>query len=290
MSPTTIRKGVPILALAIILAACGRTAADDGAAAPSASDRPAPSGPAQPPEQPSERPSEEPSDRPSEQPSDAPAPSQPPSSPSGEPEPSVVEHGVGIVGRVTGDGVAVRNLPDLDSSLVGGTLSGGGTLDEIRLRAGDEVLVLVGPVYADGYSWYEVMAGGRGPASYYRGWMAGEFLERVRDVPQVNAVAWADGQGFSASASGNVAEFSPLVVAHGVTPMPGDDSCTFELFLVGTDGQRVVLVPTQTVTDARIGQAAAGNLEELYMDAGGSIEVGATTDCAFAVTVTVPQG
>jgi hypothetical protein len=287
MNPTQIRKGVPILALAIILAACGRATADEPSADPQPTDRPAPV-------EPSERPSADPSARPSREPSTPPAPSQPvaqPSAPSvADPEPSIVEHGVHFVARVTRDGVAVRNLPDLESGIVAGNLPNDGVLDEVRLTIGDEVLVLVGPVYADGYSWYEVVPGAVGPAQYFRGWVAGEFIEHLRDAPQFNSVAWVDGQGFSASASGTAPQFAPLVVAHGVTPMPGDVSCTYELFLIGTEGQRVVLVPTQTVTEAMVGQVAAGNLEELFMDAAGSIEIGATTDCSFAAAVNIPQG
>ena len=287
MNRTQIRKGVPILALALILAACGQATADEPSADPSPSDRPAPV-------EPSDRPSAEPSVRPST----PPAPSQPvaepdedPSAPPvADPEPSVVEHGVHFVARVTRDGVAVRNLPDLESGIVAGNLPDDGVVDEVRLSIGDEVLVLVGPVYADGYSWYEVIAGAVGPAQYFRGWVAGEFIEHLRDAPEFNSIASVHGQGFSASASGNVPEFAPLVVAHGVTPMPGDASCTYELFLIGTEGQRVVLVPTQTVTEAMIGQVAAGNLDELTMGAGGSIEIGATTDCSFAAAVNVPQG
>jgi hypothetical protein len=291
MQHTQTLKGVPILALAVVLAACGQAAADQPSANPQPTDRPAPV-------EPSERPSAEPSERPRHEPV-APAPSQPtappteaPSAPPAvDPEPVVVEHGVHFVARVIRDGVAVRNLPDLDSALVDATNDGEGSIvEEIRLRIGDEVRVLVGPVFADGYSWYEVVAGGRGPAYSFRGWVAGEFIEHLHDAPEFNSVAWVDGQGFSASSSGHVPEFAPLVVAHGVTPLPGDASCTFELYLIGTDGQRIVLVPTQTVTDARIGQVAAGNLAELSMDAGGSIEIGANTDCSFAAAVNIPQG
>ena len=290
MTRTVIRKGVPILALTVVLAACGRTTANEPSEAPQPSNRPAPI-------QPSEEPSVEPSERPTQEPI-APAPASPVVQPSNEPsappaadpEPVVVEHGVHFLARVIRDGVAVRNLPDLQSGLVAGNLPNDESIAEVRLSIGDEVLVLVGPVYADGYSWYEVVAGGVGPAEYFRGWVAGEFIEHLRDAPQFNSVAWVDGQGFSASASAQVPEFAPLVVALGVTPMPGEASCTFELYLIGTEGQRIVVVPTQTVTGAMTGQAAAGDLDELYMDAGGYIEIGATTDCSFAAAVNIPQG
>ena len=150
------------------------TSADPAPETPALSERPS-----QPPtEQPSERPSERPSMQPPGQPAESPtaAPTAPPVA---TPDPTVVlEHPVPMIARATGDGIAVRNLPDLESSIVNGNDPGDVIVDEVRLRRGDEVVVFFGPVLADGYSWYEVMAGGTGPATYFRGWVAGEFLAR----------------------------------------------------------------------------------------------------------------
>ena len=284
MNRTVILKGVPHLALSLLLAACSQ-AADDGSASPMPSDvpsQPRSDRPSGQPADPSVAPTEDPSLGPSEEPLETPVPN---------PDPTVVEHGVHIVARVTGDGVAVRNLPDLQSAIVDGTShDDDGIVENIRLRAGDEVLVLVGPVYADGFSWYEVVAGPTGPADYFRGWVAGEFIEPLRDEPQFNSIVAIDGQGFPASSTGDVQEFAQLVVVLGVTPMPDEESCTWSLFFVTPDGSRVDIVPEQVVTEAMVGQVAAPNLEELAMDAGGTLLLEATGNCSYAAAVNAPQG
>jgi hypothetical protein len=283
-------KGVPILALSIVLAACGQASADQPSADPLPSTPPV----AQPSEQPSQAPAEpvatpKPSQQADEDPTEQ--PSQAPAEPVATPKPIVViEHGVPIIARVTSDGVAVRNLPDLESAIVDGNDPGDEIVEQIRLRRGDEVVVFVGPVYADGYSWYEVMAGGTGPAEYFRGWVAGEFLEHVSDADVLGPVLWVDGQGFTASAFGHVAAYSPLVVQHGVTPMPGQSSCAFGMSLVNTRGERIEIVPERTVTGAMVGQAAAGNLDALYMASEGTVTLDVTGDCSFAAAVRVLNG
>jgi hypothetical protein len=278
-------KGVPILALSIVLAACGQASAEGPSASPVPSERPSQAPVQRPSQQPSVRPSSEPAEGPSVTPT---APSAPPVA---TPKPFVlVEHPVPMIGRVTADGVAVRNLPDLESGIVNGNDAGDVVVDEIRLRRGDDVIVFFGPVVADGYSWYEVMAGGTGPADYFRGWIAGEFLEHLDDAAILGPVLSLDGQGFSASASGHVGSYAPLMVNHAVTPLAGDESCTFAMTLVGTRGQLIELVPQQVVTEARVGQVFAGNLEELYMDVEGDVTLDVTSDCSFAAAISIPQG
>lgn len=290
MQRTTTLRAVPILALSLVLVACGQVSADQPSASPSL-----PVVSPTPSEQPSEKPEATPRPTtpvgtpvPSEKPADRPSPQ--PASPTAPSEPIVIEHPVPMIARVTHDGLAVRNLPDLESALVAGNLPGDRIVENIRLRSGDEVVVILGPVYADGHSWYEVVAGAVGPAEYFRGWVAGEFLEHLRDMPEFNSVAVVDGQGFSASASGSVAAYSPLVVNLAVTPMPGDASCSFELVVIGTEGQRTVISQNDDIGEASVGQVAAPNLEELTMKTAGYVSLEVTSDCSFAVAANVPQG
>lgn len=280
MDHIAIRRGVPILALAIILAACGRATADEPSSSPEPSERPSPSAPA---EKPSERPSASP-DPPSN-----PAPSRPASpapTPVSDPEPVVVEHLLPMIGRVTADGVAVRWLPDLDSGVVNGQDEDLNLVVGIRLRTGDEVVVLNGPVRADGVSWYEVIAGSKGPAYVFRGWVSGEYLARVGDVSWLPGVLSFDGQGFPASASAHVPANTWLTVTYAATPMPGAATCTFELSVVGTDGERTVVVPKVEIDEATVGQTSAHVIESLVMAAEGQVLGEVTGDCSFAVTLT----
>lgn len=274
------RIGVSLLLGSVILAACGQTSADE---------------PSMPPSAPAEQPSESPSERPSEQPVATPRPSRPASpaetpteQPTVAPTPTpfvLVEHDLPMIGRVTADGVAVRTLPEVDAPIVNGNNPNDEVVDVVRLRAGDEVIVMVGPVMADGYSWYEVVAGARGPAQYFRGWMAGEFLERAGDAELFEPSLEVDGQGFDASGSAWFDAHSPLVVQHGVTPMAGKDSCTFAMSLVDTAGNRIELHPRQVVTGPMVGELAAGNWDALYVTTEGHVTLDVVSDCSFAVAV-----
>jgi hypothetical protein len=285
MNRIVVPRSLSILALSVVLAACGQTSADQPSSDPVPSVPPV----ASPSEQPTEVPATpavtpSPSERPSDQPGQVPA------TPIATPTPVVVEHEIPMIGRVNRDGVAVRTLPDLESGLVDGNDPDDRIVEKIRLRIGDEVLVVNGPIFADGYSWYEVVAGATGPAQYFRGFVAGEFLTRIAGEQGFNAVATVDGQGFHASASGWVHAYSPLVVFHGVTPMDGEASCTFELTIVDTAGERIEIVPEREVREAMIGQVAAPNVEALYMESEGYVTVDVMSDCSFAVMVNVPQG
>ena len=82
------------------------------------------------------------------------------------PSPAVVSEafGFGQRLRVTADGLAVRRAPTLSGALVFGAVwdaSGQqwiGTGEDVRLDAGYEVRVSLGPIHRDGVTWYRVMS------------------------------------------------------------------------------------------------------------------------------------
>ena len=117
---------------------------------------------------PSEQPSEGPSATPP--PSEVPSPSVDPSvSPSQPADPSgspfiPAELGPDRIGHVIAtDGLRVRSLP---------TISGGSVAFEPLLDANVKFYVVAGPVFADGYAWYQVDPYGGDPGSEPFGWVA----------------------------------------------------------------------------------------------------------------------
>ncbi|MCC6791760.1 MAG: SH3 domain-containing protein, partial [Thermomicrobiales bacterium] len=56
--------------------------------------------------------------------------------------------------------------------------STGGDVIEV-LADGTEGAILDGPVYADGYTWYQLGVPGYGPDGETPGWVAGEYLAQA---------------------------------------------------------------------------------------------------------------
>lgn len=254
--------GALVLALSIILAACAQ-----GTASPS---QPAPSQPTAP----------TPSDSPTEQPSQSPEPSDSP----GE----VVEHELPMIGRVVIDGVEVRTLPSADAPLLTGDRFSDGSRPEIVLAEGDLVVVTLGPVVADGESWYEIRAVDGGDVYFEFGWVPGDALEREGDLASGSPiVVGIDGQGQGASVDLEVPAGTPLTVRFAAVPTDGAESCEIDVTLLRTDGLGVN-VATDTPTEAMAFGLAADQLSSLFQEEAGTATLQVETDCSFAANVTQP--
>lgn len=269
--------GLAALALILVLAACGQVSAN----APS----PAPSQPTSP--SPSEAPSEEPT--PSPTPSPTPEPTQPPvATPDPTPIPILV-HDVPMIARSTTEGVNVRVVPDLQASLLAATrYSDGATVSGVRLSEGEHVVVSMGPVFAGGHSWYEVRAVDGGETYWEFGWVSGQFLERVSDVPATDPiVANAHGVGQGSSASADVIAGTPVTVRFAARPVDGALSCDIDVMVIGTDGLGVN-VATETLEDTRVYALSTFQLPSLFQEEAGTVRLDVTTDCTFAASMTMP--
>lgn len=258
--------GAALLGLTIILAACA-----DGVAAPE-------------PPTPSPTPALSPSDGPS--PSAAPIPTQQPS-----PDPlDVVEHELPMIARSTTDGVDVRTLPSLDAPLIAGErLSDGTQVPDIRLTTDMSVIAILGPVFADGESWYEVYAADGGDVYFSGGWVAGRELSREGDMPEGGPII-VDIYGLG---SGTAASYelplhgTPTTVRFAATPMPDRDECEIEVTLIRTDGA-AVNVATESVTEPMVAQLAADQLSSLFQEEAGTVTLQVRTDCSYAAALTLP--
>ena len=271
----TLAPGAVILALTIILAACTQAAS------------PTPSAPASPepiPSEepaPSEAPSEEPSEEPSEAPTEAPSPS----------EPEVIEHELPMTGRVTEDGIEVRTEPSLDAPiLTGESFTDPGTTPEIVLDADTLVLVMLGPVFAEDESWYEIAhadADG-GDVAFAGGWIPGRYLEREGDLPEGIAPVYVlHGQGEGGSVTVDALVGTPISVRFAAVPMPDADECDIDVNVTNTDGS-AANVQTGTIDDVLIGEVTPFAIPSLFQNEAGTVTLDVETDCSFAATMIAP--
>lgn len=234
-------------------------------------------------------------------PSSAPEPSEP-TSPSASPSPSadpsespieLVEHELPMLGRSTADGVEVHTLPSADSPLLTGfRLSDSSDVPDITMAEDELVIVTLGPVYADGISWYEVRATDGGEVYWEGGWVDGESLADEGDVPEGNAeMVVIHGVGSGTAATADVARGTPLTVKFAAVPLADDDSCELEVTVIRTDGA-AVNVATQTVTEATVFQIGAdiegGGLTSLFQEEAGTVTLQVRSDCAFSANVLYP--
>jgi hypothetical protein len=261
----TLTPGAVVLALTIILAACTQAAS------------PTPSPSASPEPIPTEEPA--PSDSPSE-PAETPTPS----------EPTVVEHELPMIGRVTDDGVEVRTEPSLDAPiLTGESFTDPGTMPEIVLDADDLVYVTLGPVFAEDESWYEVASVDGGDVNFAFGWVPGRYLEREDDSPAgFPVVVDIHGQGEGGSVTVDVLVGTPVSVRFAALPMPDADSCELDVTVIKTDGLGVN-VATETITEVTIVELTSNQLSSLFQEEAGTVTLEVETDCSFAATMTMPQ-
>lgn len=267
--------GAALLALTTVLAACGQAVADPGS--PTVPPSAAPS--------PSDTPSVEPS------PSGPPAPTQQPT-PTPSPTPTeVIEHELPMIGRPTTDGVDVRILPDLDAPLMVGELFGDGgqvqQVPDLRVSTDNLVVVTLGPVYADGESWYELSAADGEEVWFSGGWVPGQYLSREGELPEPIIVD-IYGLGSGTAASQEVPfHGTPTTVRFAATPMPDRDACEIEVTLIRTDGT-AVNVATESLTESMVAELSSAQLSSLFQEEAGKVTLQVRTDCSYAATLTLP--
>lgn len=267
------------LALAVVLAACGQVSAN----APS----PAPTVPATPvqSESPPVAPTPSPTARPTQPPVATPDPTPVPT-----PTPAaVIDFDLPMVARSTTDGVNVRVVPDLQAPLLVATrYSDGAIVPDVRLAAGQQVIVSMGPVFADGHSWYEVRAVDGGDEYWEFGWVSGQFLERVGDVPSPSPIVVnTHGMGEGGSASADVPAGTPVTVRFAAGPADGEASCEVDVTVIRTDGL-AVNVDTATLTDTRVYSVSPSQQSSLFQEEAGTVRLDVVTDCTFAANITMP--
>jgi hypothetical protein len=281
MSPAVIRKGAMAVALVLILAACGQASAEVRSPSQAPADQPAPTKPAEPMATPrpasSPAPIATPEPEPTEEPAEPPVDRDPH-------QPTVVRHELPMVGRVTVDGVAVRELPDLDAPLVTGssTTDVDEKIPNLRLDSGHIMVVTMGPLFADGVSWYYVHAES-GPIGF-AGWIAGEYI--AREGGYGRALDAIDGYGTGGTLDLDVRATAPIVVTLGVNLVDGDDACHFSADVVRGDGS-VVPISEGPVTGPMFGRAAAPDVADLVQTVDGTMTLRVETDCSFAASVSV---
>lgn len=257
-----------VLALTIVLAACGQ-----GTDAPSDPGPSVPAAPSEPAETPAESPSQEPS--PSEEPSESPG--------------DAVVHELPMIGRVVADGVEVRTLPSADAPLLEGDRFSDSSRVEVVLAEGELVVVTLGPVVAGGESWYEIRARDGGDVYYEFGWVPGDALADEEDLPGGSPIVDViHGEGSGASIDVEIpGPGTPLTVRFAAVPLDDGQSCEIDVLLLRTD-ELGVNVATQTVTEPIAFQLSANELSSLFQEEAGTARLKVTTDCSFAANVTQP--
>jgi hypothetical protein len=253
-----------LLGLTIILAACAQGVADP--VSPTASPTAAQS----------------PSDEPS--PSVAPTPTQQPS-----PSPiEVIEFELPMIARSTADDVEVHTLPSADAPLLIGEAFPDMNRVEVRLAADELVAVLLGPVFFEGTSWYQVSSVDGGDQAFAYGWVSAEFLVRESDVPDGSPqVVTVHGLGGVTDVSAPVPSGTPLTVEVGAAPMPDSDSCELDVTLIRSDGLGVN-VATESLTGPYAFQLSANELSSLFQEEAGDVTLQVETDCSYAASLTQP--
>lgn len=286
-----LRSAAPIAAtitLALVLAACGQTTANQEpsviptstpVATPDSSPTPTPTPVITPAPVPSKAP---------ERPTVTPTP-KPVATPTPAPQPVVVRHTVPSIAQVTADGVNVRKAPSTSAPLLDGERLPDLTPIQVRVDAGQQVRINYGPVIADGESWYNVLAvGGTDIWIGGNGWIAGRFLASVSDAEQYPLVATVSGSGSGTSVDAKLPGSAALTVSFGAAPLAGEASCRMDVSLVRTDG-RTVTVAGETISDAIDVEVTAFEMEGLYQEAGGAVRLLVETDCSFAAALTAPM-
>jgi len=251
-----IAPGAASLGLILVLAACASPVADSPSPTPGAS--------------------------PSSEPTASPEPTATPS------QVEVIEHDLPMTGRATAD-VDVRTLPSMDAPLLSGErLSDLSTVPDIRLTAGDLVLVTLGPVLADDQSWYEVRVVDGGEVYWEGGWVPGESLVREGDMPEGQApMVHTYGLGSGTTITAEVAVGTPVTVRFAATPMPDSGACEIEVTLLRSDDLGVN-VATESLTGPAVIQLTPEELSSLFQEEAGTVTLEVETDCSFAASLTIP--
>jgi hypothetical protein len=274
--------------VAIVLAACGQAVAVPVET---------PSNPASEIPSPTPRPTAEPTARPSVAPSEQPsaeppvAPSAPPAAPSRPATPPTVGKLTNwSVARTTAAGVAVRTLPSIDAPMYTGERRGDfEPVPNLRLPAGQHVVVTLGPVSSDGHDWYMVDYFTDADVYFTAAWISGSFLEPVTEPTGFNPLqAVLDGADEEASVSFTVGPWSSASARFAAAPIGDAPSCEFH-FEMAVDGVPV-MEADQHVTTGLSEVTTPRDVPDLVGDEEAEITLSVRTDCSFAVAGYEPQG
>lgn len=204
--------------------------------------------------------------------------------------PQVVVHELPMIARTTTDGIGVREAPGSDAPLVSGErYSDPATVPNVELAAGEPVISTLGPVFADGESWYQVTAASDGGEwlSWGAGWVPGRHLTREGEPEGYAPLVGVHGLGSGATVAGDVSVGTPITLDFAATPMPGADACEFAITLLGTDGATIYSL-NESVTAAIVRQVTRDDVPALFQDEAGSVSLEIETECSYAAAMWLP--
>ena len=253
------------LVLLITVAACAPGTADAPSPTPTPSDQP---------------PAESPTPSPSESPS-------PPATPG-----DVVEFELPMIARATEDGVDVHARPSTDAPPLTGEQFPDMNRVDIILAADERVSVTLGPLVAEGVSWYQVASVDGGPTAFAFGWVSAEFLAREAGAPEGSPqVVTNHAVGSAGEITMDVPAGTPVTVDVASAPTDDQESCELDVTLIRTDGLGVN-VATQTVTEPDAFQFGPsidyGGLQSLFQEEAGTVTLQVETDCSWAASLMQP--
>jgi hypothetical protein len=202
----------------------------------------------------------------------------------------VVTHELPMIGRVTTDGVSVRTHPSNDAPpLAGESTANPSPKPAVVLAADTLVEVTLGPIVAEGESWYEVSATDGADPTFAFGWMPGRHLERADDKPPDHpVVVTIHGQGGEASATAEVGAGSPLAVAVAARPAERAQTCDLQIDVIGTTGTTASVL-TGPLDGILLHQVTSSEVANLFQADAGTVTLKAVTDCVFAASLTAPR-
>lgn len=204
--------------------------------------------------------------------------------------PEVVVFELPMAARTTTDGVAVREAPSADAPLVSGErYSDPATVPDVELAAGEPVISTLGPVFADGESWYQVTAASDGGEwlNWGAGWVPGRHLTREGEPEGYAPLVDMHGLGSGATVTGEVSIGTPITLDYAATPMPDGDACELTITLVGTDGATIYSV-VESVTGVIVQQVTRDDEPSLFQEEAGTVTLEVVTDCSYAATMFLP--
>ncbi|MDQ3690741.1 MAG: hypothetical protein M3406_12060 [Chloroflexota bacterium] len=204
--------------------------------------------------------------------------------------PEVVAFELPMAARTTTDSVEVRDAPSADAPLVSGErYSDPATVPNVELAAGEPVLSTLGPVFADGESWYQVTAASDGGEwlNWGAGWVPARVLAREGQAEGYAPIVSAHGVGSGTMVAGEVRIGTPITLDYAATPVADRDACELTITIVGTDGATIYSV-TESVTGAIVQQVTRDDEPSLFQEEAGSVTLEVVTDCSYAATIFLP--
>lgn len=228
--------------------------------------------------------------------SDTPVP-EPSGSPDAAPSPpEVIVFELPMIAVTTTDGVGVREAPSADAPLVSGERQTDpeNTVPNVELAAGELVTSTLGPVFADGESWYHVTADPAGEWLFWgaglnwgAGWVPGRALAREGEPEGYAPIYGVHGLGSGTTVTSEVSRGTMITLNFAATPMPDRDACEFAITLLGTDGVIIYSV-TESVTATIVQQVTRDDVPELFQEEAGSVTLEIETDCSYAAAMWIP--